>query len=500
MKGKKDPPDPGDQDDGSLNNLDLDWSSDCGDETTKDQPKPNPPPGPTKFGGKRSTLENYNYTCQDSGPYRVYMELKNEGDQKINKFAVGLMIRKEEEFKNHVTDMKYAGRKRIMVYLSSYAKANRLVEGVNAADTPYRAYVPRHLVSITGVISGIPEDITDQEIIEGIECDVPILSVRRLNRTAERIPTRRVSVTFRSNQLPEYVRLFCCRSTVRPFYQRVVFCVNCLRFNHRDTNCKGRRRCEKCTEQHETNEEFEKCQRNVKCANCNSSDHSSKDEKCPERERQTRIKGLMARRNITYTEAREIIPISSKNLYEPLSHLEEFPVLDNTFADMTGGNYRWKNPLREDWIRTNQERKAIKAAIEIEKEKKEKQKENSSYGKRARKEPEVNNAQKVTEDRNKLVAQGTSNNCGAGLNNTHIVGQTEKWETVLRKAKEQIEAKAQSTIKAAEERHQSQLMNFYADFVTTLGTDEAARSHFNECTKKHFNLARSVIVSKSNQK
>lgn len=489
--GVEDPPDPSPED-GPRSS--INWFSDgsqdgaCGG---------NPPPNTLNNWTGARAQENFTYTCQDSPPYRVYMELKDK-NRKINKYTVGLMIRKHEEFRRYVTDMKYTGARRIMVFLSSYEKANQMIEALNVADSPYRAYIPRHLVAITGVISGIPEDISEEEILDGIDCDVPVLGVRRLTRTAEKIPTTRVSVSFRANQLPDYVRLFCCKSNVRPFYQRVVICTRCLRFNHRENNCKGRKRCERCTEEHQTNEEYAQCQRRQKCANCGSSQHTSKDNKCPEKERQSKIKGLMAKRNITYTEAREIVPIASENIYEPLNHLEEYPVLAESFASMAGGNYKWKDPLRAEWIKTNLERKAVKAAIEIEKEKKEQQKSKPN-GKRQRSDMKDNNqgmkAQRITEERDKIVSQSNSSSIGTGLSNRHAVDQHEKWQNALRQAREKMEAKAQAEIKAAEEKHHAELMNFYADYVAKLGNDEIAKAHFNECTNKHFDLAKTVIQS-----
>lgn len=491
--GTKDPPDPTLRD--GLRNTPIDWYADG----LQDEAIGGAQQAGTSFNNSNNgahARENYTYTCRDSPPYRVYMELKDR-DRKINKYSVGLMIRKHEEFRKYVTDMKYTGARRVMVYLNNYDKANQLLEALNVADSPYRAYVPRHLVAITGVISGIPEDITEEEILEGIDCEVPILGVRRLTRTSEKIPTTRISVSFRANQLPDSVRLFCCKSAVRPFYQKVVICAKCLRFNHRENNCKGRRRCETCTEQHETNEEYANCQKKTRCANCNSSDHTSKDAKCPERERQSKIKGLMARKNYTYTEAREIIPIASVNIYEPLSHMEEFPTCADSFANMAGGSFKWKNPLKEQWIKTNQERKAIKAAIEIEKEKREQQK-SKPYGKRQRFDPKDPNAlapkaQRITEERDKIVSQSSNNTVGTGLRNRHAVDEQEKWENALKQAREKMESKAHAQIKAVEDKHQADLMNFYAEYVTKLGNDEAAKAHFQECTNKHFDLAKVVI-------
>lgn len=522
MNGVKDPPDP-------LGDDVPDWSSDTGDTNgsvntgvvaiftappTQNEDSTQLPgtSNPTVFNvlqntaqGKQnsSKFESFTYTHKDSGPYRVYLELRNRDDgRKINKFSVGQMLRQKSEFRNHVTDMKYIGKYKILVYVNSYGKANHLVKMINDSSNQYKAYVPRHLVTINGVIAGIPTDITDEEIMNEIECEVPVLSVKRLTRTAERIPTTRISVTFRASQLPDYVRVFYCSSRVRPFYQKLVMCAKCLRFNHREANCRGSKRCSVCTEQHETTEEFENCKRNVRCASCKSTEHKTGDAKCKERVRHEKIKGLMARKNVTFTEAQEMYPVTTENLYEPLNNIEEFPTTDESYARMTGGSFKWKNPLREEWIKTNHERKEIRAAIEIEKEKREKERAKGLNSKRRPESAEngiMSKAQRTTMERNQIVQQEPSNAAGltgTALVNNQAVNEKEKWETMIQQAAEE---KARAIIKSADNQRQAMMMNFYADFVTQLGNNDVAKAKFNECTNKYFNLAK-TIIQQSTQK
>lgn len=75
----------------------------------------------------------------------------------------------------------------------SYVKANLLVEAINSGDNKYRAYVPKHLVCITGVIAGVPTDIDVEDIRMDIECEVPIVDISRMPKWHEgkRIPINR---------------------------------------------------------------------------------------------------------------------------------------------------------------------------------------------------------------------------------------------------------------------------------------------------------------------
>lgn len=494
MDGIKDPPDIN-----SGSSME-DWSDAAEMNVTKNPERVDNSASTSSSGnwtrGESQQQQNFTYTIQDSAPYRIYVELRNK-DRRINKFSLGSMIRGMNEYRRYVTDMKYVGNNKILVFMSSFMKANQLMETLNEGEGLYKSYVPRHLVTVTGVISGIPPEIRDEEIEADIESEFPVVSVRRLTKMngGERMPTTRVSVTFRAHELPKQVRIFCCRSSVRPFFQKVVICQNCLRFNHREQNCRGFRRCNKCTRQHETREEFENCNEEIKCANCKKTGHNTLDPGCPEKQRQEKIKNVMARKCVTYTEASDMFPVVVENLYERLSDSDEFPALEQSFANVTGNNYKWKNPLRDQWIKTNLERKAVQAAVKIAAEKEQADKNKKNVKRRRDMDSGASETHRTTTERNKIVSQGYNQKMnGTGLNNTFSVSEKERWETIIKDAN----AKAQAAVKVAEEKRQTELMSFYADFVGQVGSSEVAQK-FKECTMKHFNLTRSVVYNQNSQ-
>lgn len=208
----------------------------------------------SRTNGQGRTYENITYDFRDTAPYRVYFEMRNKsGDEKINKFTLGATLMKISNMKQFILDMKYVGKYKIIVFLNNYTKANQLVQIINNGKTKYRAYVPKHLVCISGVISGVKTDLDIEEIKQNIESDVPIVDIRRMTRFVAgtgKVPIARLCGTFRSNELPRSVRLLCCMGTVQPFTPKVVVCLNCLRFGHRTENCRGTMRCGKCTERY----------------------------------------------------------------------------------------------------------------------------------------------------------------------------------------------------------------------------------------------------------
>lgn len=436
--------------------------------------------------GSRRNVEqrNITYNRTDVGPYRLYFELRDtqNGIKRINKFSLGSRIRKMETYRRHIEDMKQVGRNRIMVYVNSYNKANSLMEEINQDKKgEYKAYVPTHLVCVTGIVAGVPSDIPIEEIEEDILCDAPIVSVRRMTRKEglERVPINRISVMFRSRVLPERVRLFCCSSNVRPFIQKLVVCSNCLRFNHHADNCKSSKRCGQCLAPHETEEEFNSCTKQMRCAHCKSTDHKTQDDACKEKLRQLNIKKLMAKSAITYSEAKELYPIWTQNTYAVLENAEEFPALPNTYVEMSTGKYT--NPLREQWQKTNEQRTKIQPAVKVYKDKpKDSNKKPPQGGKRPR-------TEEANQDQPSTSRQGPgSQTNGVALNNPYKVAEKEKWERITQEAKRNAEEAASRDMKTA-------IMSFYADFLTEIGTAEDVKRKFKSCTQKHFNLTNSVV-------
>lgn len=190
----------------------------------------------------------------------------------------------------------------------------------------------------------------------------------------------------------------------------------------------------------------------------------------------------MARKNLTFTEARMQFPVLTQNVYEPLSKVDEFPTVSETFAEMARDKFTWKDPLKEQWIRTNQERKSIEAAVKIYKDQKEK--EQNQGRKRQRTNQTGYQAAATMEQRNIIIGNpNNSSSNGVALRNPFTVTEKERWENIMKEAQEATKRATQET-----------MMSFYTDFMEMLGNNIQAKEKFKQCTTKHFNLANSVIL------
>lgn len=178
---------------------------------------------------------DYLYEGSDQGPSRVMVELidTKKGEIKINKLTLACTLRKMIMYKTHVVDMKHVGRNKIMIYMNNFQLANRLTKDPALNEKNYRAYIPRHFVSVTGVIAGVPLEITEEDIMQDIQCEFPVLEAYRMNRFVNdhKEATQRMRITFRAHKLPQAVKIFCCSVQVKAFFKKTVLCLKCLRYN-----------------------------------------------------------------------------------------------------------------------------------------------------------------------------------------------------------------------------------------------------------------------------
>lgn len=87
-----------------------------------DEPNDTPPPLTLLVDPiAKSTVTDYTYTTKDNGPFRVYVEpLIKQHKSSVNKIAVGRMLKKIFGVERHVTEIKNAGRQKVLVYLNNF--------------------------------------------------------------------------------------------------------------------------------------------------------------------------------------------------------------------------------------------------------------------------------------------------------------------------------------------------------------------------------------------
>lgn len=146
------------------------------------------------------------------------------------------------------------------------------------------ASIPASETEVTGVLTSVPIDYSNQKIYQLIASSKKVISVRRFMRRVKdmqgnvsMVPTQTVAVTFASIQLPEYVTLDHWRHEVGIYVPPVKQCLRCMKFGHIAKYCKNNEVCSICAEAHN----FKNCSKaKTQCANCGG-DHVAISAVCP---------------------------------------------------------------------------------------------------------------------------------------------------------------------------------------------------------------------------
>lgn len=287
---------------------------------------PTPKVTPTKVlkAATNSTTARKKYSNMDKSPFIVHVSRKEEernSGTTLHHVKFGLFLL-QNNINNILPDgIKRLGRNRVAVEFKSPEDANAFLSNPVLEHNKYLAYIPQFNVTRMGLVRGVPSDWTDEEVVTYIK--VPygcgkILKARRLNRRTltddghtEWKPSQTVVLTFDGQTLPQ--KVYCCFSAleVELYKYPTVQCYNCCRFGHTRNLCRSKPRCYKCGLDHPG----DGCNLNIKeatCINC-CNDHPATSKDCPEYNRQTAIKQLMAEMSISYSEAtKKIPPVSTR--------------------------------------------------------------------------------------------------------------------------------------------------------------------------------------------
>lgn len=265
--------------------------------------------------GKQFPYNEYNHT--DQGPFRVVIERVHD-TLHINKIAIGKWLSRII-LSNSIIEIKKIGRNKVVVYFDNLEDANELIK--RKKHDSYLIYLPLHFISVKGVVTGIPQDVELEEIKYEIECEAPILDMYRMKRFVdnESVLSDRICITFRSNILPTYAKIWYCRSRVDPFIPKIIMCEKCLRFNHWMKNCKGKKRCGNCCNLKCDNMDDE-CKAETCCLYCKKNHKTTDRNACKEWQIQKKIKTIMAKRAMIYQEVKDEFDFLSRNRFELLNN------------------------------------------------------------------------------------------------------------------------------------------------------------------------------------
>lgn len=117
----------------------------------------------------------------------LYKKTKRIITSPIDPLAVGRLLYTTN--KNDILEIKKVGFSKINIRLKSREAANGLISNRILKEKKYLVYVPLYRTTRKGIIRGVPLDITDDEILRGLDSKIKILSVQRLSRRRRDLPS-----------------------------------------------------------------------------------------------------------------------------------------------------------------------------------------------------------------------------------------------------------------------------------------------------------------------
>lgn len=201
----------------------------------------------------------------------------------------------------------------------------RLLQITAIGDIPVRAYEPRPASCAVGVIRGVPQGITDIEILESVRQRTPARSARRMG-TSEVI-----QIIFTTDTRPEYVILGYTRHQVYDYEEKPVQCTRCQRFGHIAGTCKRKLRCPRCGDDHE----LKACTSTEKrCPNCGRT-HEADFNFCPTFRQERSIYRYKSQNKVDYKAAKAAVSSKKRSTRRDTTRTTEERRSQNTDFDFS---------------------------------------------------------------------------------------------------------------------------------------------------------------------
>ena len=272
---------------------------------------------------------NNRYLENHAGPYIVYIEDKSPENNLGNYYDI-IFSKKLNKHDQSFIQINKKGPSRFVLTFKLYSEANKFIEDkvILLVEPEWVSYIPDHAIYIVGIVYDIPEDFSDEDLLEGLDQNSAknIKRISRCYRPAtekdigkekyklgeqnEWVPSEEIKI-YCTSSLPEYILIHKASRKVHKFIFPLRRCFRCQRFGHNYNSCRHSVRCVKCGGDHERAH----CTVNYrKCANCKEN-HSAYDEECIFHKFHRFLNETRAKLNLGFREALNFIVIHYPELY-----------------------------------------------------------------------------------------------------------------------------------------------------------------------------------------
>ncbi|XP_047543265.1 uncharacterized protein LOC125075603 [Vanessa atalanta] len=251
-----------------------------------------------------ATHKNLSNDVMSTNSERIHEICMTSLNEFPKQMAMARMLRNENI--TGIVGIKYKSPYKIFIRFKSELDADKLLNCKKFEEMNYRVRKTLENRTSYGLIKGVDLDMTEKELLDILECEYEIQSVKRLKRMNENgkwVDSESIRMCFKSTTLPQYVVAYGCRMQVSPFVFPVTQCSGCWKFGHSLKFCPTKKMtCPKCGSSKHSNCEMV----NLKCLNCKGS-HFVLDKACPFFLKEKEIRLIMSKGNITYKKALQVL-------------------------------------------------------------------------------------------------------------------------------------------------------------------------------------------------
>lgn len=133
-----------------------------------------------------------------------------------------------------------------------------------------------------------------------------VIDVKKLTRDTSTRPTTAFLLVFATRHPPDHVLLLHQRFPLTPYYPSPLRCYRCQKYGH-SAPCSHSAVCPNCAESHDGTHDEKNCTLPIKCAACDSPDHTVRSSVCPKYLSEQRAVRHSYREKITVPEARRAL-------------------------------------------------------------------------------------------------------------------------------------------------------------------------------------------------
>ena len=174
----------------------------------------------------------------------MYLQSNDNQNKRLDAIKIAKLLILKFPNKDSLTEIKQLSYNKICIIAKYRNIANAIINLSEWKDLQIRAFIPNHLLSKQGIIKGIPTDITEEELKQYIELELPfgsleIIHVRRFTKKmfntaidkVEILPTKTIQISVKGQFLPTEAKVLKVVHPIETYYPQIRQCYKCFRFN-----------------------------------------------------------------------------------------------------------------------------------------------------------------------------------------------------------------------------------------------------------------------------